>query len=559
MATIQDVLNSVVAKLTDENYAESLAFYRLWFDIGQTYLQITSDQTFFALWNKKGAGLINTIRGEVIYSTAPLILRFASDVEVEVLSIPVPHNSGLRSRLCTASLREFFIDNLTLVWYGENCSGGGPVVNFYANTNLIAHWVNLGYVEEAAIRDHILQSLISHPKLYDHQADALVILFKLAGATFAACTDPSVVDRCFELLQNHGFHNPWDRSRWYPDEVHPVDSYDLTKKGLVQVCTPSQVKGGHRAETNFQEVVVLRERGWEGVPPPPAFATGMNQSDPAATPVVTSLGLPNRDLEPQTSQPPPPEPVTVPEPEQIPASPVTPITHSPSISIATLSDFTIADASDDESHVEPTNADTSDDEPPTDPTAVTSHQTFYLEDGNVEVLCGNTLFRVHTTILSFHSPALRRMFAQSSLVTAESPNGCPRILSSDASKDFATLLKMIYLPGSVAPPACHWTVPLTTHLSTDSLNGIGSQISPHSRPSSESPQSTRCPPSDLSYLRSFVMRIQRPLRAWVLPSQLERTSSADLLLIQTRSSTSSSNRISHLRYRWHTTWQLGRD
>ena len=211
----------------------------------------------------------------------------------------------------------------------------------------------------------------------------------------------------------------------------------------------------------------------------------MNQSDPAATPVVTSLGLPNRDLEPQISQPPPPAPVTVPEPEPIPVSPVPPVTHSPSISIATLSDFTIADASDGESYVEPTNADTSDDEPPTDPTAVTPHQTFYLEDGNVEVLCGNTLFRVHTTILSFHSPALRRMFAQTNLVTAESPNGCPRILSSDAPKDFATLLKMIYLPGSVAPPACHWTVPLTTHLFTDSLNGIGSQISPHSHPSSE--------------------------------------------------------------------------
>ena len=555
MESIRDVLSSVIAKLSDENYAESIAFYRLWFCIGQTYLQVTSDQAFYAIWNGEGAGSINKTHGEVIYSTAPLILRFVGDVEVEAPSIPVLHDSGLRSRLCTTSLREFFSDNLTLVAYGENSFRDGPTVKFYANTNLIAHWINLGYVGEAAISDHILQSLISHPKLYDHQADALVILFKLAGATFATCTDPSasVVDRCFELLQNHKYQNPYNRSYQY------ADSYDLTKKGLVQVRTPRQVKGGHRAETKFQEVVALRERGWEGLPPPPAFATGANQNDPAATPVVTSLGLPNRDPEPQTSQPPPPEPVTVPEPKPIPAPPVTPVTHSPSISIATLSDFTIADASDDESHVESAIADTSDDEPPTDPTAVTLHQCFYLEDGNVEVLCGDTLFRVHTTILSFHSPALRRMFAQTNLATAESPNGCPRILSSDASKDFVTLLKMIYLPGSVAPPTCHWTVPLTTCLSTASLNGIGSQISPHSRPSSESPQSTRCPPSDLSYLRSFVMRIQRPLRPLALPSRSERTSSADLLPTRTKSSTSSSNRISHLRYRWHTTWQLGRD
>ena len=227
------------------------------------------------------------------------------------------------------------------------------------------------------------------------------------------------------------------------------------------------MKGDNCAKTNFQEVLELRERGWEGLPPPPVFATGMNQNDPTATPVVTSLGLPNRNPEPQIPQPHLPEPVTVPESDPIPASPVTPVTHSPSTSIATLSDFTLADASDDEFHIDTANSDIPDDEPranpaiagmsddelATDPTAVTPHQTFYLEDGNVEVLCGNILFRVHTTILSFHSPALRRMFAQTNLTTAESPNGCPRIQSSDASNDFATLLKMIYLPGYVAPPA----------------------------------------------------------------------------------------------------------
>ena len=70
----------------------------------------------------------------------------------------------------------------------------------------------------------------------------------------------------------------------------------------------------------------------------------------------------------------------------------------------------------------------------------------------MEVLCGNTLFRVHTSILSFHSPALRRMFTQTGLTSAESPNGCPRILSSDTAMDFVALLKMIYLPGYIVPP-----------------------------------------------------------------------------------------------------------
>ena len=204
-------------------------------------------------------------------------------------------------------------------------------------------------------------------------------------------------------------------------------------------------------------MIALRERGWEGLPPPPVFTAGRpkpagtNQKDPAAAPVATSLGLPNRDPEPQIPPPPPLESTPVPEQTTISEPPVAPITQSLFISIATLSDFTTADVSDDESSIDPTIADTSDDEIATDPAAAVQHKTFYLEDGNVEVLCENTLFRVHTTILSFHSPALRRMFAQASLAAAESPNGCPRILSSDTAKDFATLLKVIYLPGFVAP------------------------------------------------------------------------------------------------------------
>ena len=237
---------------------------------------------------------------------------------------------------------------------------------------------------------------------------------------------------------------------------------------------PNTVKGGHRSETSFQEVIDLRERGWEGLPPPPVFTTrkpkpaGARQGDPAATPIATSIGLPNRDPEPEIPQSPPLEPqnaqspplisVSIPEPDAITASPTT---QSPSISIATLSDFTIADASDDESQIDPAISDVSDDELPTDPTTVVPHKTFYLEDGNVEVLCGNVLFRVHTSVLSLHSPVLRQMFAKANLAMVESPNGCPRIQYSGTATDFATLLKIIYLPGFVAPPKCYLVLPLT--------------------------------------------------------------------------------------------------
>ena len=46
------------------------------------------------------------------------------------------------------------------------------------------------------------------------------------------------------------------------------------------------------------------------------------------------------------------------------------------------------------------------------------------------------------------------MLAKSNLVTTESPNGCPRILSSDTAMDFATLLKVIYLPMYVTLSLC---------------------------------------------------------------------------------------------------------
>ena len=145
------------------------------------------------------------------------------------------------------------------------------------------------------------------------------------------------------------------------------------------------------------------------------------------TPVATSLGLPSIR---EQSQPP-----TLPSPApDIPSgwSPRASAPSSPSTSITALSDFTIADSLDDE--------------PILEPETITPHDVFYLDDGSVGVVCDKTLFRVHTSALSFHSPVLRQMFSQANLTAAESPNGCPRVMSSGSPTDFATLLKVIYLP-----------------------------------------------------------------------------------------------------------------
>jgi len=75
------------------------------------------------------------------------------------------------------------------------------------------------------------------------------------------------------------------------------------------------------------------------------------------------------------------------------------------------------------------------------------HETFYLEDGNVEILCGQTIFRVHSPIVSFSSPILRDMLSPSTLLSTPMPEGCPRVVFRDSAEDFAVLLKMIYTPG----------------------------------------------------------------------------------------------------------------
>ena len=235
MANFENGLRSVVAKLSDQNYAQSLAFYRFWFDIGRGYLQIPSDRIFDVIWENKVTGLLGSIvpaQGKLIHPTAHLILRFAGDLESD--HVLAPYAYGLRDRLCTKSLQRFFDGNMGAAVNLESNPSRSAGSDFYAEANLVAHSANLGYLEEVAIRNHILQALISYPKLYDHQADALVILFKLAGATFEAYAAPSVVDRCFDLLKSHKYYNPYDSGH---NTTH-IDRYVQVRRKILQVCDP---------------------------------------------------------------------------------------------------------------------------------------------------------------------------------------------------------------------------------------------------------------------------------------------------------------------------------
>ena len=149
--------------------------------------------------------MIEPPSGKLIHLTALLALRFAADAEPD--STLAPHSVGLQIGLCARFPKDFFEDGMT--WHVEYNDGRwleGGWDRLYACANFVTHLANLGCLDESVIRDDIPQSLTSHPKLYNHcQADGLIILFKLAGATFEKYGDSSVVDRCFELLEcRHG-------------------------------------------------------------------------------------------------------------------------------------------------------------------------------------------------------------------------------------------------------------------------------------------------------------------------------------------------------------------
>ena len=209
MERFHEALGTLVSSISERNYDQTFDCLRFWFETTQTYSQKYPDQILDTLFHNKGTGGIQPGNNILIHSTAHLVVRFAGDAESD--NTLAPHAVGLQSRLCARILQEFLWDGMGIV----QCIASGywySLEQFLAGVNFIAHWANLGYVEESAIRNHILQSLISHPeKLYDHQADALIILFKLAGATFEKYVDPSVVDRCFELLKGHPSNNAKNR------------------------------------------------------------------------------------------------------------------------------------------------------------------------------------------------------------------------------------------------------------------------------------------------------------------------------------------------------------
>ena len=90
-------------------------------------------------------------------------------------------------------------------------------------------------------------------------------------------------------------------------------------------------------------------------------------------------------------------------------------TPSPTLSVSTMSDLTPMELGDDTRES-------------SDGWVFTHHKTFYLEDGDVEIVCGHTIFWVHSTVVSFSSSKLCGMLSPLTLLDAPMPEGYPWIV-----------------------------------------------------------------------------------------------------------------------------------
>ena len=213
---------NLLRALSEETYDSTFSAYRRWFELEATRVGVTNRKLYndvlgntkpdlVSLPYLKGGTWSEGVGGNLIHDKAQLLLRFVTDVEQDpTLST---HAVGLHEQLCRSSLDEFFGQTLAYI----SGSSEAQLREFYTRTNLIAHWVNLGYVKLKDVRDRILQSLAMNPTAFPHQLNALLILLKISGATFAAYVDPSVMDRCCDLVR--------------PDNVE----YVLVPSGLAMV------------------------------------------------------------------------------------------------------------------------------------------------------------------------------------------------------------------------------------------------------------------------------------------------------------------------------------
>ena len=363
-------------------------------------------------------------------------------------------------RLCDHVLRWFAITSV------ENLSNrhrGSKVVigdgeEFIRAASFVGHLIESGLLDHDLVRRHLVKPLIVyHYPNYNHptksvRANAIYQLLIAAGETLLqGLLEPEDVKVCFEVLDT-GFHG----------STPGVAELDVAKLNVRCEC---RLDASHYNLTADQELRELHATWLQRKEEEDRRAIETETEDRAGAEVSTEIKTPiafvPQDLciDPIAFVPQDlcadPIDIGVPSPALQGIVP-TPILHdvetssdpfvgiatdtisSPTLSISTVSDLTTTKLGEDIGEG-------------SDERTATRHETFYFEDGNVEVVSGATVFRVHSSVVSLSSPKLRDILSQSGLLRAQTSEKPPRISVTDSAVDFAALLKMIYMPGWVSP------------------------------------------------------------------------------------------------------------
>jgi hypothetical protein len=340
------------------------------------------------------------------------------------------------TRMCTHVLRWFAIASAEDLDGGCNAGSG-----FIRAASFVGYLIEWGLLSHELVRCHLIKPLISHR---DNDANllspgavravAIYVLFAAAGNTLLqGLLKPDDVQVCFHKLSLRplppmGFDaaklKVWRTihdviSRWTltcKQEFREIHAAWIQRKEEQRDPRETEKHQGGGGEDTVAADVSADVKTPVAFAPQdlPTAAIGTEIPSSILQDIGSAFAMHDTDSSSEAII-------------DIPASSVS----SPAMSISTMDDLTPTELGDIENGQEES----------------TGQDTFYFEDGNVEIACGETTFRVHSTIVSFSSSELREILSRPALLKAPTPEGCPRITVSDSAEDFAMLLKMIYTPG----------------------------------------------------------------------------------------------------------------
>lgn len=340
-----------------------------------------------------------------------------------------PHRSeqarSFVAQLCPYVLRWFAMASTEDLWFPSGPSSlsnhGAP--GFVRAASFVGYLIKWGLLSHELVRQHLVKPLTNHHNNYDHpfsaeavRANAIYQLFTAAGNNLLqGLLEAEEVQVCFKILDS--------RYRW----IHQFDLAKLEVYCTFYYDTFYLTVTCNQEFRNIRAAWVLQSEEGENARETEGRRRGGEEGTVAAevsTAAKTPVAFAPQDL-----------PVAMIGVGNIPYG-----AFSPTLSISTVSDLPPTELGEETEYDEKQTG--------------TCRGTIYFEDGNVEIACGDTIFRVHSSVISISSSEFREILSHRALLDAPTPEGRPRIIISDTAEDFATLLKMIYTPGSVSPFPC---------------------------------------------------------------------------------------------------------